>query len=66
MLSSVRLDSYSLYLIQRDFVTCPVVKFCCPRRLMGRDSLCVLDRSTIFEIRSDTGRTKGMAADFVR
>ena len=60
------LDPDSFDLVQRNFVTCPVVKLRSSWALMCCNGLSVLDGSTILKIGCDSGRSKGMTADFVR
>ena len=59
------LDPYPLNLVQSDFVASSIIELGRPWALMRRNRLRILDGTTVFKESSNTGRTKGMAADFV-
>ena len=55
-------DRNALDLIQRDFVGCAVIELGGAGRLMGRDCLSIFDRTAIFQVSGNPGRSKRVAA----
>ena len=57
------LDRDSLYLVERNLVITPVIKFGCPRRFVVSDLLRDFELAAVLQIRRDAGRAEGMTAN---
>ena len=57
------LDRNPLYLVERDFISPPVVQLRRPGRFMMGDMLRHFQLATVLKIRGDAGSAEGMIAD---